>query len=662
MRTTLKRGLGRVATVNGNGRVVLPPPEREPMRHYRQPPPLPRSTGRMVGKVLGWIMVVLLVIVSGLGGGLYLYAHETLNALATHSKGGVAASKDRNLAPIATPSQPATALVIGYDARMGADASAGQSSRSDTLMLIRADPTNKTLSLLSFPRDLQVPIYCHNSNVPIVTDRINSAWARCGQQGTLDTVAHLTGVSINYLISVNFHGFKLLVNKLHGVYVDVDHRYINTQGGPGGFAKIDLEPGYQLLDGQEALDFVRFRHTDSDLYRLARQQLFLVALKDRLASSFSLTEIPQLIGAVKGSVEVVKPGASAPSFGEMQSYVGLGYHLPAGHIFRNSIPNLQFCGFLNAQVCTQPADVQTAVDSFEHPDVTLPTRANNAALGLKAHIVKPKSLKPAQVSTLVLNGTTVPGLASDTSYKLAMVGYHTTQLPATMLANAPTQTYASSDVYFDTVQPHAKQAAKQLQTVLGPHTIVSPLPAELSTYAQQSGNPLTIVVVGSAFNGQLVNPQASITPTPVHQPPAVRIDPGLTLPLLQSARRQVPFRLYVPHAIESSSNLTSLEPLRVFKPASHRHEVVLTFVTGAGNVYWQIIQTDWTEAPILRKPTATATLTDGRKVDLYTTGGNIHMVALRQGNASYWVINTLRDELSNETMLAIAKGLQPLGR
>ena len=50
----------------------------------------------------------------------------------------------------------------------------------------------------------------------------------------------------------------------------------------------------------------------------------------------------------------------------------------------------------------------------------------------------------------------------------------------------------------------------------------------------------------------------------------------------------------------------------------------------------------------------------GRKFDLYTVGGNIHMIVLRQGNASYWVINTLRDELSNETMLAIAKHLQPL--
>ena len=55
-------------------------------------------------------------------------------------------------------------------------------------------------------------------------------------------------------------------------------------------------------------------------------------------------------------------------------------------------------------------------------------------------------------------------------------------------------------------------------------------------------------------------------------------------------------------------------------------------------------------------------LKDGRKLDLFTNGGTIHMVVLRTARASYWVVNTLRDELTNETMLAIAKGLQPLGK
>jgi LCP family protein required for cell wall assembly len=664
MRTTLKRGMGRAATLNGNGRVVLPPATLDAMRRYRQPPPPARTVRGTAFRILGWLLLAIVVVASGLAGGVYLYGHETLSALAPHSVGGIQASKDKNLQAVARPSDPATALVVGYDTRKGADAAAGQQSRSDTIMLVRADPSNNTLSMLSFPRDLTVAIYCKGSDVPVAHDRINSAWSRCGQQGTLDTVAHLTNIPINYLITVNFHGFKLLVNKLHGVYIDVDHRYLNTQGGPGGYAKIDLEPGYQKLDGQEALDFVRFRHTDSDIYRLARQQLFLDALKDRLAGSFHLTEIPSLIGAIKGNVEVVKPGAGAPSISEIQSYAGLGYHLPPGHLFRNQIPNLTDCGYLNAEVCANPDDIASGVQSFEHPDVTLPDRANDVALGRKPKAPKTTALKPSAISALVLNGTTILGLARDTSYKLAVAGYHTVQLPANgaLVANAPSSTNYSNTVYFDTVQPNAKQAARQVAVAMGPHTTIAPLQPEIAPYAQAAGNPLTVVVVGTAFGGEVVNPQAHVAPTPTHQPPAVRNDPSLTESSLLDLRGKVPFRILVPHAIHSASRLTSLEPFRVFKPAPHKHELVMTFVTGYSNVYWQVIETDWNDAPILRNPTKKARLKDGTKLDLFTNGGNVHMVVVRTPRASYWVVNTLRDELSNETMLAIAKGLEPFGK
>jgi LCP family protein required for cell wall assembly len=661
MRTTLKRGMGRAATLNGNGRVVLPPPVLEPMRRYRQPPPPRRSTVGTIGRIFGWFLLAAVVVASGIGGGLYLYTHETLDALGAHTKDAIVASKDKNLHPIASPSEPATALIVGYDQRQGADKSTAADSRSDTIMLVRADPTNNTVSLLSFPRDLTVAIYCNGSDVPVAHDRINTAWTICKghAQGTLDTVAHLTGLPINYLITVDFHGFKLLVNKLHGVYMAVDHRYINTHTGPGGHAHIDLQPGYQKLDGQKALDFVRFRLTDSDIYRNSRQQLFLDALKDRLASSLSIFDIPRIVGAVKGSIEVVKPGAGAPNIKEIQSYAGLAYHMQGGHLFRNEIPNLLDCGFQNAEVCASQSDIDSAVDAFRHPDVTLPDRANAVATGRKPQQPKPQRLAPAKITTLVLNGTTIEALAADTSYKLALAGYHTVHLPVngTMKANAPNQTLYANIVYFDAVQPDAKAAARVLAVAMGPHTNVAPLPAELGPFAQAAGNPLTVTVVGSAFGGEVVNPQAHIAPTPTRQPPAVRSSTEAVAGL-QSVH--VPFRIMAPTVLGSSSHLTSLEPLRVFKPAPHKHEIVQTFYTGSGNVYWQVIQTDWTDAPILRKPTGKYNLKDGRRLALYTNGEKIHMAVLRTPKASYWVVNTLRDELSNETIIAIARGLRPL--
>jgi LCP family protein required for cell wall assembly len=657
MRTTLKRGMGRAATFNGNGRAVLPPPVLEPMSRYQPPPPPRRSTGRMIGKVFGWIVLALLVVGSGLAGGLYLYGHETLNAIGPRSSQVKKAQHE--LATVPPPSEPATALVVGYDYRVGTNGFSIKDSRSDTLMLIRADPQNDTLSLLSFPRDLNVAIYC-NSTSAYTTDRINAAWTDCGPKGTVDTVQKLTGIPINYLITLDFHGFKQIVNKIHGVYMNIDHQYYippNT-----GVAAINLHAGYQKLDGGDALNFVRFRHTDSDIYRNARQQLFLDALKDRLATSLSLFQIPQLIGALKHNVEIARGGSNGtPSISEIQSYVGLGYHLKPGHMFRVNIDNLQDCGAFNAQVCAAQSDIQAAVDTFMHPDVTLPSRANDSALGVKAKPPKAVAIKPAQVTTLVLNGTTIGGLARETSFKLAQAGFHTVQLPTTITADTPTPTYTANYVYYDSVQPNAQAAAQQLKTAMGPNTRVAPLPAQLAAFAQQAGNPLAIVAVGTAFGGEIVNPQAHVVQTPTRQLPNVSNDPGATLSSVEQVRAKVPFRIMVPHMIERSSRLSSLEPVRVFKPAPHTHELALTYVTGAGNVYWDIIETNWKDAPILAHETGTYRVA-GRKYHLFTTGGNIHMIVLKKGGSSYWVVNTLRDELSNETMLAIAKSLQPLAK
>jgi len=69
--------------------------------------------------------------------------------------------------------------------------------------------------------------------------------------------------------------------------------------------------------------------------------------------------------------------------------------------------------------------------------------------------------------------------------------------------------------------------------------------------------------------------------------------------------------------------------------------------------------TDWEDAPVLSESNVTRSL-KGRRYELHYTGAKLHMVVLRQGDASYWVVNTLLDELSNETMIAIARGLKPL--
>jgi hypothetical protein len=70
-------------------------------------------------------------------------------------------------------------------------------------------------------------------------------------------------------------------------------------------------------------------------------------------------------------------------------------------------------------------------------------------------------------------------------------------------------------------------------------------------------------------------------------------------------------------------------------------------------------QTNWDDAPVLGGKSTVRTI-KGRRYELHYNGPHLHMVVLRTQRGTYWVVNTLLDRLSNETMLAIAKGLRPI--
>ena len=276
---------------------MLPPGALSPITIYRQPEPAPRSGWATLRKIVAWSLVALLVVIGSIAGGAYLWFHESVAEVVASTPDVKIAAKRLD---VALPGQPATALVVGYDQRAGEGP--GTRSRSDTVMLVRADPETKSISLLSFPRDLWVQVVCPGGST--FNARINAAYSECGTKGTLETVRKLTGLPINYLITVNFRGFRQLVDAVGGVWMDVDRRYFNDRGGDFGYATINLFPGYQKLGGYQALDFVRYRHTDSDLYRVARQQLFVRAFKDQIKSSTGPLDLPGVIKTITKNVEV----------------------------------------------------------------------------------------------------------------------------------------------------------------------------------------------------------------------------------------------------------------------------------------------------------------------------------------------------------------------
>ena len=189
-----------------------------------------------------------------------------------------------------TTSTPATRRRSSSSAPTAATTtrSCGIKPRSDTIILVRLDPSKGATAVLSIPRDLKVKYRGENG---IYSDKINAAYSIGGAEATIRKVKQLMEspdgepFPIHHVVNINFGAFREAVDKLGCFYVDVDRRYYNDNAppvqSPTNYATIDIKPGYQKLCGQDSLDFVRFRHLDTDFVRGARQQHYLSLAKDQ---------------------------------------------------------------------------------------------------------------------------------------------------------------------------------------------------------------------------------------------------------------------------------------------------------------------------------------------------------------------------------------------
>jgi LCP family protein required for cell wall assembly len=171
---------------------------------------------------------------------------------------------------------PENILILGSDKRANLQEDPG---RSDTTILLRLDPNRDAIAVMSIPRDLKVEIPGNG------TEKFNAAYTYGGPKLTLRVVKELTGLPINHVVNVDFLGFVRAVDAIGCVYTDVDRRYYHSNVGVAPseqYSEIDIQPGYQLLCGKKALEYVRYRHTDTDIVRSARQQDFISAARQRV--------------------------------------------------------------------------------------------------------------------------------------------------------------------------------------------------------------------------------------------------------------------------------------------------------------------------------------------------------------------------------------------
>lgn len=224
--------------------------------------------------------------------GLLLVAAVTVIAFILHI-GGKITYQDEKIAAALTgvkPQEPYNVLVLGGDKRPG-----DTKYRTDTMLLVHVDPKAKQIWMLSIPRDTRVNIPGHG------TAKINAANFYGGPALAIETVSEFTGLPVHHYLEVEFDGFKQAVDAMGGVWVDVPQEIDDRKAATASkdFRAAHIDAGYQLLDGEHALTFVRSRKfADADFTRMKNQQIFFKALADQIAKPGNLSKIPQIITKV----------------------------------------------------------------------------------------------------------------------------------------------------------------------------------------------------------------------------------------------------------------------------------------------------------------------------------------------------------------------------
>ncbi|GGE85025.1 LCP family protein [Priestia taiwanensis] len=188
-------------------------------------------------------------------------------------------------------------LIMGVDESETRKDSYRDATRTDALLYATFNMKEKSVKLLSIPRDSYTMIPKTKKK-----DKINHAHAYGGVEGTIDAVEHLLDVPVDYYVKVNFESFLEIVDLLGGIEVDVPVSF-TEQDSKDRAGAIKIEKGLQTLNGEEALALARTRKIDSDLERGKRQMLIIEAIAKKAISANTLFKLDNLLSILGDNVK-----------------------------------------------------------------------------------------------------------------------------------------------------------------------------------------------------------------------------------------------------------------------------------------------------------------------------------------------------------------------
>jgi len=273
---------GQPATARRSERQAEPDPVWRSERRARDKRPdlalVPQTAHRR--KLFHWWYLLAIPLALAIAFGVWAYlGYTTFDRAVHHANRDVGADirnalVDRKAGVLG---KPTTILVLGSDQR------GHQPARSDTIMLMRFDPATHSVSELSIPRDTLVAVPGHGQT------KINEAYFWGGAPLAIKVVSSYTGVPINHVMMVNFHGFPKLIDSVGGVVVDVPKDITSWYSGN---RTVHFKKGPQLMMGQQALVYSRLRHVDNDFMRMGRQQQVVQALETKITRPRNLWDLP----------------------------------------------------------------------------------------------------------------------------------------------------------------------------------------------------------------------------------------------------------------------------------------------------------------------------------------------------------------------------------
>ena len=586
--------------------------------------------------VLGVIVLVL-----ALAGGFYLWFHNQVGAsnarvdpaiiealkekptttvTAASTTSTLAGSITPSPAPTITPAPTTTSselttttapydspsgmniVLLGYDKRAPGSTEVTE-GRSDVIILVHIDPAKHFMSLLSVPRDLRTEVEGFGHR------KINAAYAYGGGALLIRTIQNRLGVDLDHYIAVDLESFKAITNAIGGVYVDVDRTYND--------GKIDLDPGYQLLDGLNAERFCRTRHDQNiDFGRMARQQRFLSAVRQQVMKWNLPLKLPGLISTI---FKYADTDLSATDVLKLAYWV---MKLDGSGIKRAEITGPT--GSMNGSFYILPSDAQIAasVQDFLTPPVRTADKAATPSKTSAAQLM-PATLTPADLGGSNVDVVNATGRAGQGAFAALWLDR---QGASVVGISAAEETVSGLGVI---KYPGGRsEAAQHLAQALG-----------IQQVEKSSEVDRVTVVLGDTYSlssGQLAGTSAA----------------AQHMAAWQALEKQSGIALMAPSYMPSDFSYSFDRSYGLTVGGGSKPAARVGYRYNGEDLYAGVSATTWTDAPL--KSPGVQVQGDGVVYTVVGAGNKPDHVWWVKGGVLYWVSNTIFGDLTREQLLAIA--------